>query len=78
MKVEPDLDSVKVLSDGKQEKIDREKKPKKRIGRGNNPRMKGNKSWEITDDDLKKELASGVLIRYHIIQMNHLNLEKLI
>ena len=40
--------SVKVLSDGI------EKKPKP-IGRGNNPRVKGYKSWEITDDDLKKE-----------------------
>jgi hypothetical protein len=28
--------------------------------------MKGNKSWEITDDDLKKELASGAqLISYY-------------
>ena len=66
VKVEPDLDSVKVLSDGNQGKIAIEKKPKKGIGRGNNPRVKGNKTWEITDDDLKKELASGAqLISYH-------------
>jgi len=66
VKVEPDLDSVKILSNGKQEKIEVEKRPKKRIARGNNPRMKGNESWEITDDDLKKELASGAqLISYY-------------
>ena len=41
VKVEPDLDSVKVLSDGKQGKIQGiEKKPEKR---GNNPRSKGNR-----------------------------------
>jgi DNA-directed RNA polymerase subunit M/transcription elongation factor TFIIS len=71
VKVEPDLDSVKVLSDGKQGKIALgvEKKPKNRKGterRGNNPRLKGNKSWEITDEDLKRELASGSqLISYY-------------
>jgi DNA-directed RNA polymerase subunit M/transcription elongation factor TFIIS len=69
VKVEPYLDSVKVLSDGKQGKIAMEKKAKKRIGterRGNNPRLKNTKSWEITDDDLKKELASGAqLISYY-------------
>jgi uncharacterized Zn finger protein len=64
-KVEPDLDSVKVLSDGKQGKIQGiEKKPKKRIGRGSNPRLKGNK-WEIKDSELANELKSGsVLLAY--------------
>ena len=68
MKVEPDLDSVKVVSNGKKGKIAVEKKPKKRIGRGNNMRLKNTKSWEITDDELKKELASGC--QHHIIRMN--------
>ena len=64
VKVEPDLDSVKVLSYGKQGKIAIEKKPKKRIGRGNNPRLKNNK-WEIKDSELNAELKSGaVLLAY--------------
>jgi hypothetical protein len=66
VKVEPDLDSVKVLSD-KQGKIAIEKKTKKRIGierRGSNPRLKGNK-WEIKDTELIEELKSGsVLLAY--------------
>ena len=66
VKVEPDLDSVKVVSNGKKGKIAVEKKPKKRIGRGNNMRLKNTKSWEITDDELKKELASGCqLLSYY-------------
>ena len=68
MKVEPDLDSVKVLSDGKQGKIAIEKKPKKRIGRGNNPRLKNknNSRWEIKDEDLLRELKDGAqLISYY-------------
>jgi hypothetical protein len=67
VKVEPDLDSVKVLSDGKQGKISVEKKPKKGIGierRGSNPRLKSNK-WEIKDEELKAELKSAsVLLAY--------------
>jgi hypothetical protein len=65
VKVEPDLDSVKVLSDGRQGKIQGiEKKHKKRIGRGNNPRLKSNK-WEIKDSELNAELRSGsVLLAY--------------
>ena len=65
VKVEPDLDSVKVLSNGKQGKFEGvERKPKKRIGRGNNPRLKGNK-WEIKDSELVNELKSGsVLLAY--------------
>ena len=67
VKVEPDLDSVKVLSDGKQGKIAIEKKPKKRIGierRGSNPRLKGNK-WEIKDTELVEELKSGSVLVAH-------------
>ena len=51
VKVEPDLDIIKVLSEGKQGKIAIDKKPEKRIGRGNNPRLKNNK-WEIKDREL--------------------------
>jgi hypothetical protein len=41
-----------------------EKKPKQRIGRGNNPRLKGNK-WEIKDEELQRELKGGaVLLAY--------------
>ena len=66
VKVEPDLDSVKIVSNGKKGKIAIEKKPKKRKGRGNNPRAKGKENWEIADDELKKELASGSqLISYY-------------
>ena len=66
VRVEPDLDSVKVLSDGKQGKIAIEKKPKKRIGRGNNPRLKNNNRWEIKDEDLLRELNDGAqLISYY-------------
>lgn len=67
VKVEPDLDSVKIVSNGKKGKIQGiEKKPKKRIGnsRGSNPRLKGNK-WEIKDSELASELKSGsVLLAY--------------
>jgi transcription elongation factor Elf1 len=52
VKVEPDLDSVKVLSDGKQGKIQGIEKKRKPIGRGNNPRLKNNNRWEIKDEDL--------------------------
>ena len=38
-----------------------EKKPKQRIGRGSNPRLKGNK-WEIKDEELKAELKDGVVL----------------
>jgi hypothetical protein len=63
-KVEPELEPIKQPSDGKQAKIQGIEKRKKRTGRGSNPRLKGNK-WEITDDDLKRELASGAqLIAY--------------
>jgi DNA-directed RNA polymerase subunit M/transcription elongation factor TFIIS len=63
-KVEPALKSVKEFSDGKKGKVQRIEKSKKRIGRGNNPRLKGNK-WEIKDEELKAELKSGsVLLAY--------------
>ena len=66
VKVEPDLDSVKVLSNGNQGKIQGvEKKDRKKKSRGNNPRLKNNR-WEIKDSDLQKELKDGAqLISYY-------------
>jgi hypothetical protein len=47
---------------GKVQKV--EKKPRQRIGRGQNPGLKASK-WEIKDEDLKRELKDGtVLISY--------------
>jgi DNA-directed RNA polymerase subunit M/transcription elongation factor TFIIS len=65
VKIEPDLDSVKVLSDGKQGKIQGIEKKRKAKGRGNNPRLKNNQ-WEINDEELKRELKDGAqLISYY-------------
>ena len=57
-KVEPELSPIKEPSKGPKGKIEVEKKPKQRIGRGLNPRLKGNK-WEIKDEELVNELKSG-------------------
>jgi transcription elongation factor Elf1 len=63
VKVEPDLDSVKVLSDGRQGKIQGIEKKRKAKGRGNNPRIKIRD--EIKDPDLIRELKDGAqLISY--------------
>jgi hypothetical protein len=65
VKVEPDLDSVKVLSDGKKGKIQGIEKKRKVKGRGNNPRLKNNR-WEIKDADLQREQRDGAqLISYY-------------
>jgi hypothetical protein len=65
VKVEPDLDSIKVLSDGKQAKIQGIEKKRKVKGRGNNPRLRNNR-WEIKDEDLQKELRDGAqLVSYY-------------
>ena len=62
VKVEPELEPIKEPSDGKQSKSQViETKPKKRTGRGSNPRLKGNK-WEIKDEELKAELKGGVVL----------------
>jgi hypothetical protein len=64
VKVEPDLDSVKVPSDGRQAKVQGIGK-KKAKGKGNNPRLKNNR-WEIKDADLQRELRDGAqLISYY-------------
>jgi hypothetical protein len=41
-----------------------EKKPKQRIGRGHNPRLKGSK-WEIKDEELQRELKDGAQLVYY-------------
>jgi hypothetical protein len=65
VKVEPDLDSVKVLSDGRQGKIQGIEKKRKAKGKGNNPRLKNNRG-EIKDEDLLRELKDGAqLISYY-------------
>jgi DNA-directed RNA polymerase subunit M/transcription elongation factor TFIIS len=67
VKIEPDLDSVKVISDGKQGKIQgvERKDRKKRPTRGSNPRLK-NSRWEINDTDLQREIKEGAqLISYY-------------
>ena len=62
VKVEPELEPIKEPSDGKQPKSQvLETKPKKRTGRGSNPRLRGNK-WEIKDEELKAELKSGAVL----------------
>ena len=64
-KVEPELSPMKEPMKGPKGKVQKvEKKPKQRIGRGNNPRLKGNK-WEIKDSELNAELKDGaVLLAY--------------
>ena len=64
VKVEPDLDSVKVLSNGRQGKIQGIEKKRKPKGRGNNPRIKTRRD-DIKDPDLIRELKDGAqLISY--------------
>jgi hypothetical protein len=47
---------------GKVQKV--EKKPRQRIGRGQNPGLKASK-WEIKDEELQRELKDGAqLISY--------------
>jgi hypothetical protein len=64
-KVEPELEPIKQPSTGPKGKVQKvEKKPKQRIGRGQNPRWKASK-WEIKDEDLQRELKDGAqLISY--------------
>jgi hypothetical protein len=64
VKIEPELEPIKELSDGKQAKSQVIETKKKRTGRGSNPRLKGNK-WEIKDSELVNELKDGsVLLSY--------------
>jgi hypothetical protein len=64
VKVEPELEPLVKPSSGKGKIQAVEKKPKQRIGRGNNPRSKNNK-WELKDEELNAELKHGaVLLAY--------------
>ena len=61
-KIEPELSPIKEPMKGPKGKVQTvEKKPKQRICRGSNPRLKGNK-WEIKDEELKAELKDGVVL----------------
>ncbi|MGC2597233.1 MAG: hypothetical protein WA395_03775 [Nitrososphaeraceae archaeon] len=64
-RIEAEIGPIKEPMTGTKGKVQAvEKKPKQRIGRGSNPRLKGNK-WEIKDSELKEELKSGsVLLAY--------------
>jgi hypothetical protein len=51
-RIEAEIGPIKEPMKGPKGKVQGvEKKPKQRIGRGNNPRLKGNK-WEIKDNEL--------------------------
>ncbi len=58
VKIEAEIGPIKDA--GPKGKIKVEKKPK-RVGRGSNPRLKGNK-WEIKDSELNAELKSGAML----------------
>jgi uncharacterized Zn finger protein len=64
-RIEAEIGPIKDPMTGPKGKVQSvEKKPKQRIGRGSNPRLKGNK-WEIKDSELASELKSGsVLLAY--------------
>ena len=60
-----EIGPIKEPVTGPKEKVQSvEKKPKQRVGRGQNRRVKSNK-WEIKDSELNAELRSGsVLLAY--------------
>jgi hypothetical protein len=61
-RIEAEIGPIKEPMAGPKGKVQRvEKKPKQRIGRGSNPRLKGNK-WEIKDSELNAELKSGAVL----------------
>lgn len=60
-KVEPELEPIINPNIGKKGKITGVGIKKRAKGRGNNPRLKGNK-WEIKDSELKAELKDGVVL----------------
>ena len=65
-RIEAEIGPIKQPMTGPKGKVQAvEKKPKQRIGRGNNPRLKGNK-WEIKDEELQRELKDGAqLVSYY-------------
>jgi hypothetical protein len=68
-RIEAEIGYIKEAMTGPKGKVQKvEKKPKQRIRRGNNPRVKGNK-WELKDSELNAELRSGsVLLSYSEVQ----------
>jgi hypothetical protein len=63
-RIEAEIGPIKEPMTGPKGKVQRVEKKDKRIGRGSNPRLKGNK-WEIKDEELNAELKSGaVLLAY--------------
>ena len=61
-RIEAEIGPIKEAMTGPKGKVQKvEKKPKQRIGRGNNPRVKGNK-WELKDSELNAELKSGSML----------------
>lgn len=65
-RIEAEIGPIKDPMTGPKGKVQAvEKKPKQRIGRGSNPRLKGNK-WEIKDEELQRELKDGAqLVSYY-------------
>jgi hypothetical protein len=64
-RIEAEIGPIKEPMTGAKGKVQTvEKKPKQRVGRGQNPRLKSSK-WEINDSELNAELKSGaVLLAY--------------
>ena len=64
-RIEAEIGPIKEPMTGPKGKVQKvEKKPKQRIGRGQNPRLKASK-WEIKDEELQRELKDGAqLISY--------------
>jgi hypothetical protein len=61
-RIEAEIGPIKQPMTGPKGKVQRvEKKPKQRVGRGQNPQLKGNK-WEIKDEELVNELKSGAVV----------------
>lgn len=69
-KIEPEISTIKEPSDGKQGRIravEGKRRKNKRMSEGRTSRLKSRtrSRWEITDDDLQRELSSGsVLLQY--------------
>jgi hypothetical protein len=64
-RIEVEIGPIKDPVTGRKGNVQRvEKKPKQRIGGGQNPRLKASK-WEIKDEELQRELKDGAqLISY--------------
>jgi hypothetical protein len=61
-RIEAEISPIKDPMMGPKGKVQRvERKPKQRVGRGHNPRLKSNK-WEIKDSELNAELRPGAVL----------------